>query len=161
MPYREDRADEDDPAGAQRGGGHGTGFGGGPLGGLFAPLADDTAGNTPTAAWSCGIRYFDMSPSYGIGHFEDALREGYPAPAELRAQGWAPSGPACTAHSTLDDLLSACVSRGVSVLAASIFHSGLLATPVPPRERPSTMPRPHPGACGRHGRSLACARHMV
>ncbi|WP_289848908.1 aldo/keto reductase [Actinoallomurus spadix] len=34
-------------------------------------------------------------------------------------------------HSALDDLLPACAARGVSVLAASIFYSGLLATPRP------------------------------
>src|SRR5450432_826648 len=46
------------------------GFGGGPLGGLFAPLDDDTAAATLAAAWDCGIRYFDTSPHYGIGHSE-------------------------------------------------------------------------------------------
>ncbi|MQY34449.1 D-threo-aldose 1-dehydrogenase [Streptomyces sp. RB17] len=218
------------------------GFGGGPLGGLFAPLDDDTAANTLAAAWSCGIRYFDTSPHYGIGHserrtgdflmgmprdgytlstkvgrllveqepagrqdepfhvpathrrvwdfsrdgvlrsvedslarmgvdridllflhdaeehFEDALRDGYPALAELRAQGVVGAvgagmyHPGMLArlveetdvdvvmlsgrytlldHSALDDLLPACAERGVSVLAASIFNSGLLATPRP------------------------------
>jgi D-threo-aldose 1-dehydrogenase len=34
-------------------------------------------------------------------------------------------------HSALDDLLPACTQRGVSVLAASVFNSGLLATPRP------------------------------
>src|SRR5215813_9310309 len=43
------------------------GFGGGPLGGLFAPLDDDTAAGALAAAWDCGIRYFDTSPHYGIG----------------------------------------------------------------------------------------------
>ncbi|MET8807653.1 aldo/keto reductase [Streptomyces sp. NPDC004546] len=218
------------------------GFGGGPLGGLFAPLDDDTAANTLATAWSCGIRYFDTSPHYGIGHserrigeflkgmprdgftlstkvgrllveqdpagrrdepfhvpathrrvwdfsrdgvlrsaedslarmgvdrvdllflhdaeehFEDALREGYPALAELRAQGVVGAVGAgmyhpgmltrlveetdvdvvmlsgrytLLDHSALDDLLPACSARGVSVLAASIFNSGLLATPRP------------------------------
>jgi D-threo-aldose 1-dehydrogenase len=44
------------------------GFGGGPLGGLFAPLDDDTAAGALAAAWDRGIRYFDTSPHYGIGH---------------------------------------------------------------------------------------------
>jgi D-threo-aldose 1-dehydrogenase len=218
------------------------GFGGGPLGGLFAPLDDDTAAGALAAAWDCGIRYFDTSPHYGIGHserrtgellrgkprgeftlstkvgrvlvpqdpagrtdeafevpathrrvwdfsrdgilrsvedsltrlgvdridvlflhdaedhFEAALRDGYPALAELRAQGAVGAigaGMYQTAlltrlvqetdidvvmlsgrytlldHSALDDLLPACSGRGVSVLAASIFNSGLLATPRP------------------------------
>jgi len=91
-------------------------------------------------------------------HFEAALRDGYPALAELRAQGAVGAigaGMYQTAlltrlvqetdidvvmlsgrytlldHSALDDLLPACSGRGVSVLAASIFNSGLLATPRP------------------------------
>jgi D-threo-aldose 1-dehydrogenase len=218
------------------------GFGGGPLGGLFAPLDDDTAAAALAAAWDCGIRYFDTAPHYGIGHserrtgdwlrgkpraeytlstkvgrllvsqdpagrtdesfavpathrrvwdfsregvarsvgdslarigvdridvaflhdaenhFETALRDGYPALAELRARGVVGAigaGMYHTAmltrlvretdidvvmlsgrytlldHSALDDLLPACAERGVSVLAASIFNSGLLATPRP------------------------------
>jgi D-threo-aldose 1-dehydrogenase len=218
------------------------GFGGGPLGGLFAPLDDDKAAAALAAAWDCGIRYFDTAPHYGIGHserrtgdwlrgkpraeytlstkvgrllvpqdpagrtdesfavpathrrvwdfsregiarsvgdslarigvdridvaflhdaenhFETALRDGYPALAELRARGVVGAigaGMYHTAmltrlvretdidvvmlsgrytlldHSALDDLLPACTERGVSVLAASIFNSGLLATPRP------------------------------
>jgi D-threo-aldose 1-dehydrogenase len=218
------------------------GFGGGPLGGLFAPLDDDSAAGALTAAWDAGIRYFDTSPHYGIGHserrtgdllrgkpreeftlstkvgrllvpqdpagrmdesfevpathrrvwdfsrdgilrsvgdsltrmgvdrvdvlflhdaedhFEAALRDGYPALAELRGQGVVGAigaGMYHTAmltrlvqetdvdvvmlagrytlldHRALDDLLPACGERGVSVLAASIFNSGLLATPRP------------------------------
>jgi D-threo-aldose 1-dehydrogenase len=221
------------------------GFGGGPLGGPFAPLDDDTAAGALARAWDCGIRYFDTSPHYGIGHserrtgnllggkprgeftlstkvgrllvpqdptgrtdesfevpathrrvwdfsregilrsvddslarmgggridvlflhdaehhFEAALRDGYPALAELRAQGVVGAigaGMYHTAkltrlvretdidvvmlsgrytlldHSALDDLLPACADRGVSVLAASIFNSGLLATPRPAAE---------------------------
>ncbi|MFC7740601.1 aldo/keto reductase [Nocardiopsis composta] len=91
-------------------------------------------------------------------HFEDALREGYPALAELRAQGAVGAIGAGMHHSgmltrlvretdvdvvmlsgrytlldhrALDDLLPACAERGVSVLAASIFNSGVLATPRP------------------------------
>lgn len=218
------------------------GFGGGPLGGLFTPLDDDTAAGALATAWDCGIRYFDTSPHYGIGHserrvgeclrhkprgeftlstkvgrllvpqdpagrmdegfmvpathrrvwdfsrdgilrsvedsltrmgvdridmlflhdaedrFDTALRDGYPALAELRAQGVVGAigaGMYHTAmltrlvretdvdavmlsghytlleHRALDDLLPACTERGVSVLAASIFNSGLLATPRP------------------------------
>ena len=91
-------------------------------------------------------------------HFETALRDGYPALAELRARGVVGAigaGMYHTAmltrlvretdidvvmlagrytlldHSALDDLLPACAERGVSVLAASVFNSGLLATPRP------------------------------
>ncbi|WP_328771689.1 aldo/keto reductase [Streptomyces sp. NBC_00286] len=218
------------------------GFGGGPLGGLFAPLDDGTAAATLSAAWDCGIRYFDTSPHYGIGHserrtgdflrgmprgaftlstkvgrllvaqdsrggrdesfhvpanhrrvwdfsrdgvlrsvedsltrmgvdridllflhdaeehFDTALRDGFPALAELRSQGMVGAIGAgmyhtgmltrlvketdadvvmlsgrytLLDHSALDDLLPACTQRGVSVLAASVFNSGLLATPRP------------------------------
>jgi D-threo-aldose 1-dehydrogenase len=218
------------------------GFGGGPLGGLFTPLDDGTAAAALAAAWDGGIRYFDTSPHYGIGHserrtgeflrqvprteftlstkvgrlllpqdpagrmdesfqvpathrrvwdfsrdgvrrsvedslarmrvdridmlflhdaeehFEAALRDGYPALAELRAEGVVGAIGAgmydsgkltrlvreadvdavmlsgfytLLEQSALDDLLPACEERGVSVLAASIFNSGLLATPRP------------------------------
>lgn len=219
------------------------GFGGGPLGGLFAPLDDATAEGALAAAWDGGVRYFDTSPHYGIGHserrigaflrgkprdsftlstkvgrllvpqdavgrmdpagfhvpathrrvrdftrdgvrrsvedslermgldrvdvlylhdaeeyFDDALRDGYPALAELRSEGTVAAigaGMYDTAmlttlvketdidvvmqsgrhtlldHSALDTLLPACVERGVSVIAASIFNSGLLAQPRP------------------------------
>ncbi|MEV0324388.1 aldo/keto reductase [Streptomyces sp. NPDC050658] len=218
------------------------GFGGGPLGGLFAPLDDETAAGALEAAWDGGIRYFDTSPHYGIGHserrtgellrgkprerftlstkvgrllvpqdpagrmdegfavpathrrvwdftrdgvlrsvedsltrmgvdridllmlhdaerhFEDALRDGHRALAELRAQGVVGAIGAgmyhpgmltrlveetdvdvvmlsgrytLLDHSALDSLLPACVDRGVCVLAASVFNSGLLATDRP------------------------------
>ncbi|MER5512983.1 aldo/keto reductase [Streptomyces sp. NPDC002766] len=218
------------------------GFGGGPLGGLFAPLDDETAAEALEAAWDSGIRYFDTSPHYGIGHserrvggllrsrpraeatlstkvgrllvpqdpagrtdeafavpathrrvwdfsrdgvlrsvedslermgvdridllllhdaeehFEDALSQGLPALVELRAQGVVGAIGAGMYHpgkltrlveesdvdvvmlsgrytlldqSALDELLPACTDRGVSVLAASIFNSGLLATARP------------------------------
>jgi D-threo-aldose 1-dehydrogenase len=223
------------------------GFGGGPLGGLFAPLDENTAAEALAAAWECGIRYFDTSPHYGIGqserriggllrvkpraeftlstkvgrllipqdpagrtdeafevpathrrvwdftrdgilrsvddslsrmgvdrfdvlflhdaeeHFEAALRDGYPALAELRAQGVVGAIGAgmydttmltrlvretdadvvmlsgrytLLNHSALDDLLPACAERGVSVLAASVFNSGVLAAPRPAADAP-------------------------
>jgi D-threo-aldose 1-dehydrogenase len=92
-------------------------------------------------------------------HFEAALRDGYPALAGLRAEGMAGAigaGMYDTAlltrlvretdadvvmlasrytllnHSALDDLLPACAERGVSVLAAAVFNSGVLAAPRPP-----------------------------
>ncbi|WP_151476277.1 aldo/keto reductase [Streptomyces albicerus] len=52
------------------------GFGGGPLGGLFEPLDDTTAARALTEASDSGIRNFDTSPHYGIGHH---LKPGPPA----------------------------------------------------------------------------------
>ncbi|MFI6620152.1 aldo/keto reductase [Streptomyces sp. NPDC050528] len=230
------------------------GFGGGPLGGLFEPLDDATAAQALDTAWELGIRYFDTSPHYGIGHserrigellrgkprgeftlstkvgrllvpqdpqgrmdesfavpathrrvwdftrdgirrsvedslirlgldridilylhdaerhFEEALRHGYPALAELRAEGvvgaigagmYHPgqlarlvreSDPDVVMlsgrhtlldHSALDELLPACTEHGVSVVAASVFNSGLLAT-----DRPVTGARYDYGEAG-------------
>jgi D-threo-aldose 1-dehydrogenase len=221
------------------------GFGGGPLGGLYTALDDDTAAAALTAAWDGGIRYFDTSAHYGLGeserrigallsgkpraqyslstkvgrilvpqdaagrideafqvpathrrvwdfsrdgiarsvedslsrmgaerfdmlflhdaedHFEPALRDGYPALAELRAQGvvgaigagmydtklltrlvqeadvdvvMLASRYTLLNHSALDDLLPACAERGVPVLAAAVFNSGVLAAPRPPAD---------------------------
>lgn len=218
------------------------GVGGGPLGGLFTPLDDATAAATLAAAWDHGIRYFDTSPHYGIGHSERrigeflrgqpraqytlstkvgrllvpqdpagrmddefevpathrrvwdfsrdgirrsvddslarmgvdridvlylhdaeehvdaAVRDGLPALVELRdagvvgAIGAGMHDPAkitslvresdldvvmlsgrytLLQQTALDDLLPACVDRGVSVVAVSIFNSGVLATPRP------------------------------
>jgi D-threo-aldose 1-dehydrogenase len=219
------------------------GFGGGPLGGLYAPVTDDDAARALQTAWDNGIRYFDTSPHYGLGHserligeflrhqprdefalstkvgrllvpqdaagrmdpvgfrvpaahrrvwdftrdgvrrsvedsltrmgldridvlflhdaeehFEDALRDGYAALAELRAEGVVgaigagmydttmltrlvretdvdvlmQSGRSTLLeHSAFDELLPLCAERGVSVIAASVFQSGLLATPRP------------------------------
>src|SRR5262249_17340365 len=91
-------------------------------------------------------------------HFEAALRDGYPALAELRAQGMVggigagmydtklltrlvreadvdggmlASRYTLLNHSALDDLLPACAERGVAVLAAAVFNSGVLAAPRP------------------------------
>jgi D-threo-aldose 1-dehydrogenase len=249
------------------------GFGGGPLGGLFTPLDDRTAAEALVAAWEGGIRYFDTSPHYGIGHserrigdflrrrpraeftlstkvgrllepqdpagrmdeffqvpathrriwdfsrdgirrsvedsltrmgvdridllflhdaeqhFEAALRDGYPALAELRAEGLVGAigaGMYDTAmltrlvretgadvvmlsgyytlmeQSALDDLLPACVERGVSVLAASIFNSGLLATPRPGRDaRFHYGPVPEEVLRRAHRIADICAAHGV
>jgi D-threo-aldose 1-dehydrogenase len=214
------------------------GFGGGPLGGLFAPLDDDTAADALQAGWDGGIRLFDTAPHYGVGtserrvggllrdkpreaftlstkvgrllvpqdpqgrtdedfevpathrrvwdfsrdgvrrsldeslarmgvdrvdalflhdaedRFETALRDGYPALAELRSEGVVGAigagmyDPAqlttlvreadvdvimlagrytLLEQHALDELLPACAERGVSVLAAAVFNSGVLA----------------------------------
>jgi D-threo-aldose 1-dehydrogenase len=42
-------------------------FGGAPIGGLFAAVAEDTAQATLEAAWDSGIRAFDTAPHYGVG----------------------------------------------------------------------------------------------
>jgi D-threo-aldose 1-dehydrogenase len=218
------------------------GFGGAPVGGLFAALDDDRVAEVLSAAWDGGIRYFDTAPHYGVGqserrigaflaqqpreafavstkvgrllvpqdprgrqdedfdapathrrvwdfsrdgvrrsledsltrlgldrvdmlflhdaeeHFEAALRDGYPALAELRSDGLVGAIGAgmydhaklttlvretdvdvvllagrytLLEHRSLDDLLPACAERGVSVLAAAIFNSGILAEPRP------------------------------
>jgi D-threo-aldose 1-dehydrogenase len=120
-------------------------------------------------------------------HWEQAAGEAYPALAELRACGVVGAIGVGMNQSAmlarfvretdidmvvmagrytlleqpaLDDLLPACLERGVSVVAAGVFNSGLLATaepgatydylPVPPRVR------------ARAGRIAAvCARHGV
>ena len=54
------------------------GFGGAPLGNLYAPIAEDEARGLLTDAWGAGFRYFDTAPYYGFGlserRFGDALR---------------------------------------------------------------------------------------
>jgi D-threo-aldose 1-dehydrogenase len=91
-------------------------------------------------------------------HFEAALHDGYPALAELREEGVVGAIGAGMEHaglltdlvretdvdvlmlpgrytlldqSALDQLLPACSERGVSVIAAAVFHSGVLAQPQP------------------------------
>jgi D-threo-aldose 1-dehydrogenase len=219
------------------------GFGGGPIGGLFAPVDDEAAHGALEAAWDGGVRFFDTAPHYGIGqaerrmgeflrqrpresytlstkvgrllvpqdpagrvdesfevpathrrvwdfsrdgvrrsvedsldrmgldrvdvlflhdaeeHLDEALRDGYPALAELRAEGtvgaigagmWYPEmltklvreadldvvmlagRYTLLLQPALDELFPACAERGVSVLAAAVFNSGLLASPRPP-----------------------------
>ena len=43
------------------------GFGGAPLGNLFAPIPEPEAEATLQAAWDRGMRYFDTAPLYGLG----------------------------------------------------------------------------------------------
>ncbi|MDQ1078910.1 aldo/keto reductase [Pseudoroseomonas cervicalis] len=43
------------------------GFGGAPLGDMFAKVDDATAEATLQAAWDSGIRYYDTAPHYGSG----------------------------------------------------------------------------------------------
>lgn len=50
-----------------------TGFGGAPLGNLFAEVSDELAAATIRAAWESGVRYFDTAPFYGTGLSERRL----------------------------------------------------------------------------------------
>jgi D-threo-aldose 1-dehydrogenase len=218
-------------------------FGGAPIGGLYAPVSEETAAATLEAAWDCGIRAFDTAPHYGVGlseqrigaflagrrradfvvstkvgrllvpaagpvdgaegseefygtpararmldysgdgvlrsledslgrlrldrvdivlihdpdaHLAEALESGYPALARLRADGVVGAigvgvNSAAVAewfvsrcdldcvliagrYTLLDDsaarsLFPLCLSRGVAVLAAGVFNSGILADP--------------------------------
>ncbi len=55
------------------------GFGGAPLGNLFAAVSDSDAEASLRTAWESGCRYFDTAPLYGFGlserRFGDALRD--------------------------------------------------------------------------------------
>ncbi|MCE6999483.1 aldo/keto reductase [Saccharothrix sp. S26] len=43
------------------------GFGGGPIGNLYAEVSDVDAFGALEAAWDAGVRYFDTAPHYGLG----------------------------------------------------------------------------------------------
>lgn len=43
------------------------GFGGAPLGNMFAPIPEATAEAVLEAAWESGIRFYDTAPHYGAG----------------------------------------------------------------------------------------------
>ena len=51
------------------------GMGGAPLGGLFADVAGDVAGQTVRRALRLGVRYFDTAPFYGYGKSERFMGE--------------------------------------------------------------------------------------
>ncbi|HEX2527099.1 MAG TPA: aldo/keto reductase [Geminicoccus sp.] len=57
------------------------GFGGAPLGNMFAEISEEDADATLVAAWDAGVRHFDTAPHYGSGvsehRFGHALRR-YP-----------------------------------------------------------------------------------
>jgi D-threo-aldose 1-dehydrogenase len=46
------------------------GLGGGPLGGLFEPVSEETATAVVERAWERGLRLFDVAPFYGHGRSE-------------------------------------------------------------------------------------------
>jgi D-threo-aldose 1-dehydrogenase len=47
------------------------GFGGAPLGNLYAPVSEEDAQATLEAAWDAGIRIYDTAPLYGFGLSEE------------------------------------------------------------------------------------------
>jgi len=49
------------------------GLGTAPIGGLYAPVSDETASATVDRAWELGLRYFDTAPRYGAGLAEHRL----------------------------------------------------------------------------------------
>ena len=124
-------------------------------------------------------------------HWAQVLDEGYPALAELRAEGMvdaigagmnqAEMLAALVRHcdvdvlmlagrytlleqDSLDDLLPLCESRGVGIVAAGVFNSGLLAL-IPSGSGARAGPAPRRGAAGADRaspcdrRSLRTARH--
>jgi D-threo-aldose 1-dehydrogenase len=122
-------------------------------------------------------------------HLEEALREAVPALTALRDEGvigavgvgMNAAGPLarCVAESdvdavllagrytlleqtALDDLLPLCAVRGVSVLAAGVFNSGLLSRPRPPDDATYDYAAAPPRLLAR-ARRLAdvCERHGV
>ncbi len=51
------------------------GFGGGPIGNLYAEVSDVDAFGALEAAWGAGVRYFDTAPHYGLGLSERRIGE--------------------------------------------------------------------------------------
>ena len=51
------------------------GLGGVPLGNEFEVVSDEDAYKTLEAAWNAGVRYYDVSPWYGLGLGGTALRQ--------------------------------------------------------------------------------------
>ena len=49
------------------------GFGGAPIGNLYAPVSEEQARASVDAAWDAGVRYFDTAPHYGLGLSEGRL----------------------------------------------------------------------------------------
>ncbi|WP_155372449.1 aldo/keto reductase [Catellatospora vulcania] len=118
-----------------------------------------------------------------------ALREAYPALDGLRREGVVgaigvgskdPATLARFAHETdvdalmvagrytlleqpaLDDILPACVTRGISVLNVGVFNSGLLAVEWPDETRPYEYGAAPAGILARaQGIATACRRHGV
>ena len=246
-------------------------FGGGPIGGLYAPVSDEAAAATLEAAWDAGIRAFDTAPHYGVGlserrigdflaghrraefvvstkvgrvlvpaadtadgaegfygtpaltrvldysgdgvlrsledslrrlrldrvdialihdpdeHTAEALESAYPALARLRSQGVigavgvgvnsAPLAEWFVTRCDLDCVLVAgrytlldqsaarslfplCLSRGVAVLAAGVFNSGILADPRDGARYDYAPAAPDVLARARHVRDV-CARYGV
>jgi D-threo-aldose 1-dehydrogenase len=58
------------------------GFGGAPIGGLFAPVTDEAAAAALDAVWDTGVRLVDTAPHYGAGLSERRIG------AWLRGRAW-------------------------------------------------------------------------
>jgi hypothetical protein len=43
------------------------------MGNLLRTVPDDESSGAVTAAWGCGVRYFDVAPHYGLGLAEHRL----------------------------------------------------------------------------------------
>ncbi|MDP4509912.1 aldo/keto reductase [Nonomuraea turcica] len=116
-------------------------------------------------------------------HWPQALDEAYPALAELRSQGvvhaigvgmnqspmlvdfvkltdldllLAANQATLLRRTAFDELLPLCQDRGISVIAASLFHRGLLAAAEPPADAPAEV-RTLAAACARHDVPLPAA----
>jgi D-threo-aldose 1-dehydrogenase len=49
------------------------GFGSAPLGNYLKPLSEEQCDQALTAAWTCGLRYYDTAPLYGFGLSEQRV----------------------------------------------------------------------------------------
>src|SRR5204863_406684 len=127
------------------------GLGGAPLGGLFAPVSDDTARATVAAAVAAGWTYVDTAPLYGYGLSE----------ARVGAIDVVLLAGCCTllGRSAEAILLGECADRGVPVIAGGVFNSGVLANPA----SGTYSYRPVPTEIRRKVSAMAdaCARHDV
>jgi D-threo-aldose 1-dehydrogenase len=121
------------------------------------------------------------------GHWDQALREGLPALQELREEGVVTAIGAgmnlaghlarlirgfdvdlvmCAGRYTLleqhEDLMDAALERGVRVVAAGVYNSGLLAEPRPgPGARYNYQPAPRALVERAHAIADICERHGV
>ena len=119
-------------------------FGRAPLGGLYEPVSEETAAGALEAAWAArhpGLRY------------RAALWCGPVASSE--------SAPFLAGRPRAEVvLLPACQQRGVAVLAAGVFNSGILADPRPGATYDYA---PAPGTLLEQAQRIrtVCARHDV
>jgi D-threo-aldose 1-dehydrogenase len=96
-------------------------FGGAPIGGLYAPVTDDQAAAALEAAWAAGIRAFDTAPHYGAGLSEQRIGR------FLAGRPRAEFVLSTKVGRRLVPATGNVERRGVAVLAAGVFNSGILA----------------------------------